>query len=61
MNILQEKPVIGIMSTLTGSFIAYIKVLTPVLSFAGLVIGLLIGIITLILKWNELKEKRRKK
>jgi hypothetical protein len=56
-QLLSKHPTIGVFSSIGGSILPTIEALTPLLQFSGLVIGLLIGAITLALKINEWKDK----
>ena len=59
-GLLQKHPILGILSGLMGSSLHFIEVLSPILSFIGLVLGVGIAAITLHLKLMEWKEKRKK-
>ena len=44
---LETKPLFGFISTVTGVSVSFIELMTPILQFFGLVIGVLIGAFTL--------------
>lgn len=58
---LQKHPLLGIISGLMGSSLHFINILSPILSFIGLVLGIGIAAITLHLKVLEWKEKRKER
>ena len=56
---LQKHPVVGMLFGITGSALHWVNILSPFLSFLGLIIGVGIGAITLHLKLMEWKQKRK--
>ncbi len=56
IDTLRNHPIIG-MGTATGGFLVpFIESISPYLQFAALCIGILIGGLTLALKWRELNK-----
>ncbi len=53
LDTLSNQPEIGIVSSLGSGTIYWIGILNPILSFLTLVVGLIIGIITLAIKIKE--------
>ena len=53
IDTLRNHPLIGMGSAAGGSLLPFIQVLSPYLQFIGLCIGLIIGGLTLALKWRE--------
>lgn len=51
---LREHPELGIMSSISGVLQTFLDTSTPLLQFLGLLIGVMIGLITLLLKLREL-------
>ena len=47
LNLLDRKPMIGVTSVMLGVVMPLIEQLTPLLQFLGLLIGVLIGALTL--------------
>ena len=56
---LQARPLIGLFSTATGSFMPMIEEVTPMLQFLGLVIGVGIGVLTLYCKVLDIVRKNK--
>ena len=60
INLLESKPHIGIGIALAGGsagWLTALKILTPLLGFVSVCLGVAAGIITLIVKIRELKSK----
>lgn len=53
IDTLRNHPMIGLGSATGGSLLPFISLLSPYLQFLGLCIGLLIGGLTLAIKWKE--------
>ena len=53
IDTLRAHPILGIGSVLGGSLLPFIQSLSPYLQFLGLCIGLLVGALTLLIKWRE--------
>lgn len=51
---LREHPELGIMSSVSGVLQTFLDTSTPILQFLGLLIGVLIGLLTLMLKIRQL-------
>ena len=56
--ILDKKPLIGALSAFSGVLIPFIESITPILQFFGVIIGLLIGVMTVIEKRRSIKNKK---
>ena len=54
---LRERPELGILSSISGVLQTFLDTSTPLLQFMGLLIGVLIGLVTLVLKLRELFRK----
>ena len=54
LDTLRQYPVIGIGTSIGGSALPFIEWLSPYLQFVGLVLGVTIGLITVVLKIKEL-------
>ena len=54
-NTLQKYPILGIISSFGGCILPYIQTLSPIIQFFGMIIGVLIGIFTLLIKIKEWK------
>jgi len=50
---LQKHPILGIATSFGGCILPMIEVLSPLIQFFGMIIGVLIGILTLLLKYKE--------
>lgn len=59
--LLQKKPIIGAATSAAGGATILVDWVSPVVSFLAALVGLGIGIITILLKWDEFKEKRKQK
>ena len=57
-TLLSQHPWIGFLSSLLGSALPLIQFLTPYLQFIGLLVGVLVGIITLV---GEVEKRTGKK
>lgn len=57
---LDKKPIIGIISSISGSILPFIDSITPVLQFFGVVIGVVIGIMTFAEKIRATRTKKNK-
>lgn len=58
-KMLGDHPVLGISSSIGGSTLPFLDLLSPILSISGMIIGILIGIVTLKIKlkeWKKIKE-----
>tara|TARA_R110001583_G_scaffold12790_1_gene56328 strand:+ start:658 stop:843 length:186 start_codon:yes stop_codon:yes gene_type:complete len=53
LNTLSTYPEIGITTSMGSGVIHYLGVLNPILSFVSLLIGIIIGLVTLYLKIRE--------
>ena len=58
IDTLRNHPMIGAGSVAGGSLLPFIQALSPYLQFLGLCIGLLIGGLTLVIKWRELNGRK---
>jgi len=56
--ILDKKPLIGAFSAFLGGLIPFIEAITPILQFLGVILGLLIGVMTVIEKRRSIKTKK---
>tara|TARA_R110002020_G_scaffold288669_2_gene504136 strand:- start:6983 stop:7165 length:183 start_codon:yes stop_codon:yes gene_type:complete len=56
LQTLSNQPEIGIATSLGSGFLYWMNVLNPILSFCTLVVGLLIGLVTLAIKIKEWKK-----
>jgi len=54
IDTLRNHPMIGMGSAAGGSLLPFINTLSPYLQFLGLLIGILIGLFTLAIKWKQL-------
>ena len=54
-NTLQKHPILGIISSIGVFILPYIEMLSPIIQFFGMIIGVLIGIFTLLIKIKEWK------
>ena len=65
MSLLEKHPEIGMVSSISSFFMWFIESSTPYLKYAGILIGLLIGLVTLYIKIvhavKDTKELKRKK
>lgn len=57
INILYNKPSIGMGTTFGTSMVHWLEILNPMLSFVSLCIGITVGIVTLIIQLKKLGEK----
>lgn len=55
---LREHPGWGIFSSVGGALQTLIDTSTPILQYLALIIGVCIGVITLLTKWRELRRQR---
>ena len=55
-KVLGDHPVLGIRTSIGGSTLPFLDLLSPILSVAGMIIGILIGIVTLKIKLKEWKK-----
>ncbi len=55
---LSKSPEIGVLSSLVATVLPFIESVTPILQFAGLAVGLAIGVLTLAIKFKEYKKLR---
>ena len=53
IDTLRNHPMIGMGSVAGGSLLPFIQALSPYLQFFGLILGLLIGLLTLAIKWKQ--------
>lgn len=51
---LKDHPGAGLFSSISGVLQTFIETSTPVLQYLGLLVGLMIGLVTLIIKLREL-------
>lgn len=54
---LKEHPEYGLFSSVVASVQSFIETSTPVLQYVGLVLGILIGVVTLAIKLREAHKK----
>ena len=52
-NILQRYPILGIVSSFGGCVLPLINYLSPIVQFLGMLVGVFIGIFTLLIKIKE--------
>lgn len=52
-HLLSDHPEIGILGSVGSFLLSLINNLTPVLQFIALIIGVAIGIVTLMIKWRD--------
>lgn len=55
---LREHPGWGMFSSVGGALQALIETSTPILQYLALLIGVGIGLLTLLAKWRELRKSR---
>lgn len=55
IDTLQDRPFIGIISTLGSGTLHWTGIINPILSFFSLIIGITVGLVTLYLQINKLK------
>jgi len=55
---LQRHPSIGAVSSIVPSVLSWLEAAEPAIRVTGLIIGVMIGIVTLMLKVNELRRSR---
>ena len=53
LQVLGENPSIGITTTVGSSALYFLEVVNPVLTFISLIIGISVGLVTLIIKLKE--------
>ena len=53
LDTLNNEPEIGIFTSLGSGLVYFLDILNPILSFCTLVVGLLIGVVTLLIKIKE--------
>lgn len=51
---LSEKPIVGLLCTILGYSVTYIDHLSPFLKFASLCLGVIIGVLTVVIKAQDL-------
>lgn len=57
---LTQKPLFGLICSLSSALLSFIADSTPILQYTGLVIGIMIGAITLIGKLKDIYDKFKK-
>lgn len=55
---LKDHPLLGMLSSVSGVLQTLIETTTPVLQFLGLLLGVIIGLLTVAAKMRELKRPR---
>jgi hypothetical protein len=55
-NILSKHPILGIFSSFGGCLLPLIDFLSPILQLIGMIVGVFIGIFTLLIKIKEWRE-----
>lgn len=60
LELLKEHPILGMLSSLFASFQSFMQTSTPVLQYLGLLIGIGIGVLTLLIKLKDLQHKKTK-
>ena len=55
LDTLANRPMVGASASMGSGFVSYLEVLNPVLSFASLCIGILVGLVTLYLQVSRIK------
>ena len=56
LDTLRNQPELGMASSLLTALISWLEVLNPILSFVSLLIGIAVGITTLILQINKVRK-----
>lgn len=59
LETLSRKPVIGYISSLGASAISFLDDIMPWCQFAGIIIGLLVGVLTIIAKTLEIRKLKK--
>ena len=57
MNTLSNNPEIGLATTFGSVIVSWLEVLNPIMSFTSLCIGIAVGVVTLILQINKLRNQ----
>ena len=57
-NLLENHPSIGLLATITASIQSFIETASPILQFIGLIVGVSIGIVTLLIKIKHWKKDK---
>jgi|TARA_R100001163_G_scaffold64430_2_gene58653 hypothetical protein len=52
-QLLSKYPILGVFSSVGGSMFPLIETLSPVIQFIGMIVGVFIGILTLLIKYKE--------
>tara|TARA_R100000808_G_C2067093_1_gene96096 strand:+ start:473 stop:661 length:189 start_codon:yes stop_codon:yes gene_type:complete len=52
-QLLSKYPILGVFSSIGGSMFPLIERLSPVIQFIGMIVGVFIGIFTLLIKYKE--------
>jgi hypothetical protein len=63
VNLITARPHVGFLLTAVAplsGILTFLKVLTPILGFAGAALGVAAGIITLLIKIREYKQSKQK-
>ncbi len=54
-DILSKHPILGAFISIGGSLFPFLNTISPLVQFIGMIVGVLIGILTLAIKYKEYK------